>query len=334
MRCARCGEATDSDPCAVCGQPALLDGRYRLDALVSEGAFGALFRGTRLSDGIGVAIKEIPLRYRDGARTQQLVTREARVLQELSHPQIPRFVDSFTVGEGRGRAAFIVQQFVRGEDLASKVKRYSVDEVLDIVEELLPILGYLHTRSPPVIHRDLKPANVIRSENGRLFLVDFGAVRDALRDAQLGGSTVAGTFGFMAPEQLVGDASPQSDLYSLGALAIALLTRKEPKTLLDHEQSMQWRSHAIVPEPVAAVLDALLSPNPSERPASAKDTQIRLQAARRGVPQLPETTTDSSLVASQNSLRRFALGVAASVGIAVIVAVINLTLLFIAMFVS
>jgi len=133
-----------------------------------------------------------------------------------------------------------------------------------------------------VLHRDLKPANVIRTPDGALRLVDFGSVRDALRDPDLGGSTVAGTFGYMAPEQMVGDASPRSDLYSLGALAVRLLTRQQPASLLDRGGQMGWRAHARVGAGLAALLDDLLAAEPAARPPSARAVADRLRAIERG----------------------------------------------------
>ena len=283
MHCAACRAQTEVEPCGACGQSPLLEGRYRLEALLSEGSFGVMFRATRVADGATVAIKAIPLRWGDGARSLERIHREARILGELDHPGIPRLHEHFEAGSGSSRATWIVQDFVAGTDLKQDPRRRSVDEVLDIVEGLLPTLAYLHSRSPPVIHRDIKPANVIQTPEGRWMLVDFGAVRDALRDAQLGGSTVAGTFGYMAPEQYMGDATPASDLYGLGALAVALLTRREPHTLSDHHNRLRWRSHTTVSGPLADFIDSLVEPDPALRPASAEDALARLRALRRGV---------------------------------------------------
>src|SRR6185295_6373321 len=91
------------------------------------------------------------------------------------------------------------------------------------------VLDYLHGRVPPVIHRDIKPSNVIRRPDGSFALVDFGSVRDSLKPE--GGSTVVGTFGYMAPEQFQGRALPASDVYGVGATLIALVSGLEPEDL-------------------------------------------------------------------------------------------------------
>ena len=96
------------------------------------------------------------------------------------------------------------------------------------MSRVLDILVYLHGRSPPVIHRDLKPANILRAPDGTVSLVDFGGVTGALREE--GGSTVVGTYGYMAPEQLHGAAGPATDLVrALGATIVSLAGGVEPE---------------------------------------------------------------------------------------------------------
>ena len=197
------------------------------------------------------------------------------------NPPVPAVVDPvlhgryqlLTVcGPGQASGDVSVEQFVDGEDLQHTLEdtRYSVREVLEILAELLPILICLRDRSPPVLHRDLKPKNVIREgESGGLFPVDFGAVRDSLTDEDLGGSTVAGTFGFMAPEQFMGNSSPATDLYGLGAIAVALLARKPLHTLLDTDRPLKWGPHIQVSAPVSKRLTALLASEPVQGPFPA-----------------------------------------------------------------
>ncbi|MEO0868905.1 MAG: protein kinase, partial [Cyanobacteria bacterium J06642_11] len=89
-------------------------------------------------------------------------------------------------------------------------------------------LDYLHGLNPPIIHRDVKPQNIIWSQNGRIFLVDFGAVQTVYQNTIAFSSTVVGTFGYMAPEQFRGQAYPTTDLYGLGTTLLALLTHQNP----------------------------------------------------------------------------------------------------------
>ncbi|MCA9490224.1 MAG: protein kinase [Myxococcales bacterium] len=279
MICAACGEPAAEPTCGACGADPLLDGRYRLLGHVGAGARGTTWRAERVSDGRVVAAKETLLGKVELQKARELLEREARVLRQLSHAQIPAYVDDFVTGTGRARSFWLVQELVDGVDLERGLAdhRYTEDQVLAVVAELCPALAYLHRLSPPVIHRDLKPGNLVRASDGRLVIVDFGSVRDVLKDAQLGGSTVAGTFGYMAPEQFAGDASPASDLYALGALAVALLTRQDPAKLQGPDRTIHWRDHATVSDACARLLDDLLASDPTRRPASADEVLRRLE---------------------------------------------------------
>ena len=285
MICAACGEPTAGAPCEECGASPLLDGRYRLEAALGTGSSGTTWRGSSLVDGkplATVAIKELRVAILDSTKARELVEREIRVLREVEHSAIPRYWEDLFVGKGRSKAIYIVQDFVDGQTLAeeSRHKRYSEDEVLDIVAEMLRILTYLHALRPPIVHRDIKPANVIRRIDGRLALIDFGSVRDCVK-GDLGGSTVAGTFGYMAPEQFRGDAWPVTDLYGVGALAAALLARKEPQTMLDWSGRLKWEDATAASPSLTAFLRRMLAPDPMERFPSASDALRELDRQRR-----------------------------------------------------
>lgn len=281
MWCVACNEATADDPCAHCGAAARLDGRYTLLAVLGRGAAGT----TWLADGPSgeVAIKEVSLR---GATPEVVdrLRREGDVLRTLSHPGIPRCDEVLVAGRGRHRALWIVQERVRGVTLAEEARgrRYTEAEVVAIAAEVLDILAYLHGLSPPVLHRDVKPANLMRGEDGRLRLIDFGSVRDAL-EGTLGGSTITGTFGYMAPEQFGGHASPATDLYGLGATMLALLSRREPRELLDRTGRLRWQPHVVVHRDVAAILGRLLDPDAERRPAGAGEAATALRDAAAGL---------------------------------------------------
>jgi hypothetical protein len=249
--------------------PELLDGRYRLVRALGSGAFATTWLAVRVEDGLEVAIKEIHVR--GDAKSRQLIAREASVLRQLRHRDIPRYIEDFRVGSGKSQSHCLVQQYVAGPTLAMVIaeRKPTTDEAIGVLEGLLPVLEYLHGLSPPVIHRDLKPGNVIVRPEGGYSLVDFGSVRDVC-NGSLGGSTITGTFGYMAPEQFQGDATPATDLYALGMIALAMITRKDPASLVDYERRVNWRDHADVAPEVDALLDALTAADPRHRPPSIR----------------------------------------------------------------
>lgn len=292
MICSGCAGAVAlvTSRCPACGEDPLLAGRYSLVEVLGHGGVGATYRARCVVSGRLVAVKELPLRPSDPPKHRELFLREAQVLRQLRHASIPRWLDQFESGHGKHRALYLVREFVEGRDLARELAehRYTSTEVLDVVDELLGVLAYLHALSPPVIHRDLKPANVLRrSVDGRLVLVDFGAVRDAMQDVDLGGSTITGTFGYMAPEQFRGDAVPATDLYGVGALAVCLLTRREPHTLLGPSGRLEWEAHTRVDPVLATLLHRLLEPDPRRRPADAVQVRRWIGSVRRAPPHLP-----------------------------------------------
>jgi hypothetical protein len=271
MYCAACAHLLPADPtrtapCPACRGEVLLDGRYAIVGVLGRGAAAVTWR---LVDGDGGAYagKELMLRADLASKVRELAHREASVLGQISHPQIPRLRESLVTGQGRARSLWIVQDLVPGQDLASVLagRRLATREVAAIVASALVPLVYLHGLSPPVVHRDLKPGNLILRPDGPIALVDFGSVREAIADSALGGSTVTGTFGYMAPEQFAGDASPASDLYGLGATAIHLLTREPPHRF---NPGPGWRRGLNLDPAGAALIDALRDPDPARRPSA------------------------------------------------------------------
>lgn len=289
MICGHCGHENvevDAEVCPQCGVSPILDERYRLDEIVGRGAAGITYRATAIHERRTVAVKELPFRQIDDLKVKELFEREANVLEQLDHPGVPAYVDDFTYGTGKNVSLFLVQEFIDGPNLDAELqsRRYDEMEVLAVMREVATILAYLHGLSPPVVHRDVKPKNVLRRPNGALALVDFGSVRAAIEDRALGGSTVAGTFGYMAPEQFRGDATAKSDLYAVGALGVRLLTRKDPSVLVDHGGRLtQWRPLANVGNATANLIDTLLDADPDNRPESARDLIQRIQRVEMGM---------------------------------------------------
>lgn len=287
MICGFCSEELTGNPtqCPACNQSPLLDERYRLENIVGRGAMGVTYRAFRLEDDRAVAIKELPFRRIDAVKTKALFEREARVLEQLDHPGIPSYLDDFVGGVGKNLSLYLVQDFVEGDTLKAEMnqRRWREDEVLLIAAEVADILSYLHELSPPVIHRDIKPGNLMRRPDGTLALIDFGAVRDALDDEHTGGSTVVGTYGYMAPEQYKGDATPASDLYALGAMTVALLARKTPDALTDVGGRIDWQRHLDVHPQTQALLTDLLVMDPARRAQRARDVAMRCRQAAQAI---------------------------------------------------
>lgn len=145
--------------------------------------------------------------------------REIEVMRELNHPRIPRYLDSFETKSG----FCLVQEYKNALSLAVR-RSFTPEDIKKIAESVLEILVYLQKRTPPVIHRDIKPENIVVDNQLNAYLVDFGFAR--IRGGELAVSSVAaGTPGFMPPEEQFGRTlTKASDLYSLGATLICLLT--------------------------------------------------------------------------------------------------------------
>ena len=160
-----------------------------------------------------------------------LFEREAKVLKYLDHSQIPHYIDFFRL-ERQQLWFGMVQTYIRGVSLKQCLEmgqNFCEADVLRIAKEMLNILIYLHSLSPPILHRDIKPSNLLLFQNA-IYLIDFGSVQDCM--AREGATfTVVGTYGYTPLEQLGGRATPASDLYALGATLIHLVTGAAPAHL-------------------------------------------------------------------------------------------------------
>ncbi|MBW2454118.1 MAG: serine/threonine protein kinase [Deltaproteobacteria bacterium] len=246
---------------------ALRDGRYVISGVLGSGSQGATLEAVDKRDGRLVAIKRFQVRGARSWKDVELAEREARVLSKLSHPLLPHAIEHF---EEEG-ALYLVMERIEGETLAS-LGTLGRDEVVGFLHSAAEILEYLHGRTPPVIHRDIKPSNAIRrtvaqahgEDRVEFVLVDFGSVRDSLKPA--GGSTVVGTFGYMAPEQFQGRAKPASDVYAVGVCALRMLTGIEPEDLPHRGLAIDVAAALGDGDPpLVRALSAMVEPNPDER---------------------------------------------------------------------
>ncbi|WP_426548903.1 serine/threonine protein kinase [Dapis sp. BLCC M126] len=170
---------------------------------------------------------------------------EAKTLQALNHPHIPRYRDHFSLEkeENSGLPWFaLVQDYIPGfslQELLDREKKFTEEDVKKIAKEVLEILIYLHELEPPVLHRDIKPSNLIMGADQQIYLVDFGAVQSQ-GNAQGVTFTIIGTSGYAPLEQFWGRAVPASDLYALGATLIHLLTGTPPVDLPQKNYQIQF----------------------------------------------------------------------------------------------
>jgi serine/threonine protein kinase len=257
----------------------LCDGRFEPLGRLGSGSQAETLAAIDRMTGCAVAIKRFDVRGASSWKDVELAEREARVLSTLHHPALPAYVHHFE----QDGALYLVMQKVEGQDLARRLaagQRFSLDELAQLLQMLGDVFDYLHGRSPPVLHRDVKPSNIVLGSAGGFFLIDFGSVRDGLRP--MGGSTVVGTFGYMAPEQFQGRALPATDLYGAGATILTLLTGTTPDQL--PHRGLEIDVGAALPgtTPLAWIelLQCLLSADPDKRSVNLKSLLPALRSSR------------------------------------------------------
>ncbi|MEH2348231.1 MAG: serine/threonine-protein kinase [Nostoc sp.] len=228
----------------------------------------------------------------------KLFEREAETLKSLSHPLIPRYLDYFEVKSATIKGFALVQTYIPAKTLeqyCQSGRTFTEAEVKQIAKALLEILIYLHGLYPPVIHRDLKPSNILLGERsgnsvGQVYLVDFGSVQTVL--ATEGGTrTVVGSYGYMPQEQFGGRTVPASDLYSLGATLIYLVTGTHPADLPQKDFRIQFEQLANVSPGLTRWLKSMTEPSLEKRFNSATEAIAALEK--------PQTTNLPALVVSK-----------------------------------
>lgn len=279
LRCTSCERSQPGrEWCTRCG--ALLSGAgYRVVGTLSQTPVGRVYRAVS-PKGADVALKEIAFATAPDTRTIDRFEREGKLLKQLSHPQIPAFAGYFQLTRDTDTRLYLAQRYIHGQDLEKRFEEHRFDETEAwvIAAQVLGILNYLHTCSPQILHRDIKPSNIVRAKNGRYHLVDFGAARDLRLTIQ---SSIAGTPGYMSPEQMFGRAEARSDLYSLGMTLARLLSRREPSELITPDnRGVMIAPYVNASDGFIAFLGRLLHHDPGKRFPTARAAGEALQKIR------------------------------------------------------
>ena len=253
------------DVCQSCGTALKLCDRYRALKPIGQGGFGRTFLAVDLSKSMKprCVIKQLYPQQKGveiQAKASDLFRQEAQqLLTAGQYPSIPKFLDYFE----QAGYQYLVQEFIEGQNLAEVLatgRTFTESEVKGLLETMLETVDFLHHRQ--IIHRDIKPANIIQTLNGRFVLVDLGAAKLMTGTALGQTGTVIGSAEYVAPEQLRGKAIFASDLYSLGATCVTLLTGMSPFSLFDTSTgSWEWRDYLVqnpVSDSFGTVLDRLL----------------------------------------------------------------------------
>lgn len=269
----------------------LINNRYLIQKTLGRGGFGRTYLAlnNQRFDEPCVLKEFLPDTQNESIikKSKELFEREAKVLYQIKHQQIPQFLALLTYEE----KLFIVQEYIDGktylqildERLSITRKPFSEAEVRTWLSDMLPVLEYIHGCN--IIHRDISLENVMLPNNrSKPVLIDFGVVKEKFTQLFLSSSSqsfrqasMVGKIGYSPPEQLrLGQCFPSSDMYALAVSAVILLTGKMPHLLIDDSLNWNWQSHVNVSSSLAKILNRMLAAVPTERYQSAKEVITEL----------------------------------------------------------
>jgi serine/threonine-protein kinase len=266
-------------------------GRYDIIRVLGKGAMGLVYEARDPNLDRRVAIKTIKvenLSEEAAAEYEARFRTEARSAARLQHPHIVSVYDS----DRDGDMAFLVMEFIQGEDLKHHLdvgRRYSLEETLGMVRDLLSALDYAHRQS--IVHRDVKPANLLIEADGRVKLTDFGVARiQDSGEATRTQGTMVGTLKYMSPEQVQGQPiDARADLFAAGVVLYQLLTGKRPfdgdtdfaiiQQIVGHTPAAPSSFNTLLPPAIDAVVARALAKTRDQRFSTAQEFSAALLEA-------------------------------------------------------
>lgn len=250
----------------------ILQNRYLIEEVISQGGMGAIYRATDESLKISVAVKENFFREKEYTRQFH---REATILASLRHPNLPRVTDHFIIPD---EGQYLVMDYIAGEDLRQKIKSGPMpeNEVIKIGVAICDALTHMHTHKPAVVHRDIKPGNIKINPEGRMYLVDFGLAKFHHPGQPTTMAAQALTPGYSPPEQYGEGTDPRSDIYSLGATLYAVVSGQIPEDglaiAMGNVKLTPLRDHApAVSQTLADILNRAMSSRRDDRYQTADE---------------------------------------------------------------
>lgn len=298
LGCPYCGVSIDAEApfCPKCSKMLdtvhkageVIHGRYRiLELMVQHGGFGRVYDVVDTQTNQALSLKQLIIQAGIRPKDIELFKREGTILSMIKHPRIPRFHDSFA----ENGSQYLVMERVEGNSLSihqRDVGPMSEAEAIKTLTQVLDALEYLHGLNPPIIHRDLKPANLMKTANGKIYLVDFGnatyfnTTTDKGRglDGPERDRTKIWTKGLAAPEILLGEVTyPATDLFSLGLTLLYLMTNCHPLGLYEARSGQYLFSDKLCSPPFKAILTKLIALPVQDRYQSAAEVRDALRAA-------------------------------------------------------
>ncbi len=255
----------------------VVDGKYKILNKIGQGGMSVVYLAMNERANKPWAIKEI---RNDGVSNYEVVKQnliaETDILKRLNHPNLPSIIDVID-----GEDTFlIVMDYIEGRPLSEALQREGAqpqDRVIEWAKQICDVLGYLHSRKPPIIYRDMKPSNVMLRPDGNIMIIDFGTARE-YKSASIADTTCLGTQGYAAPEQFGGhgQTDARTDIYCLGATLYHLLTGHNP-CLPPYEMYpiRQWNPN--LSSGLEQIIQKCTQKNPNDRYQSCAELMYALE---------------------------------------------------------
>ena len=257
--------------------PALLSDYHQLEK-IGHGAQATMLKALDAQNH-PVAIKVLDYSKASDWKDIELFEREIDVLKNLHIDGVPKYIKTIKTNT----EIYLVEEYIDALSLENQMKQgrvFSVNEVATILIRTAAILKQLSDCIPPIVHRDIKPANILVDKDLNVYLVDFGVVANTKQTVSM---TFAGTAGYVAPEQLYGKSAPTSDIFSLGATMLYLISRTAPCDMQLNGIVPDFDKYIpeTVPDWLSDLIKQMMSVNPADRPQNGGEL-IKLILSAQG----------------------------------------------------